>query len=276
MRWYQYNSMIGMVEAMERSGSVENRIGALKKALRDPNEGVRRKAAESLSLITNRSNMDTYARILNGDDRAAKMQVIYLLAEIATETARELMLNCMDDPHEDVRAAVVRALGGSLDNYTTHELRMKTLDIALRGLEDSSVSIRISAAGVLAKFGDPRSVDALLAALEKETDDKTESNQLVVNTLLALGAIKDRKALPSIMEKTASSNPEIQEAALKALGMIGDPGAEDYLIRALTNENDRVRMQAADALGRMETIPNRGPTLCDKESRSRNTKSSGG
>jgi HEAT repeat protein len=236
---------------MGQNSSMNQRIEALEKALKDPDEGVRQKAAESLSRIEAMADLDTYTRMLDSDDRSVRIQAIYLLAELATETAIELLRLQVNDAYDDVRAAVIQALGNSANNYRTRETREKAVDIALMGLEDVNLSIRASAANTLGRFYHPRSVEALLSIVTSGSGDESEDIKLVVSALLALGEIEDRKVVPQIIEKAEVDNLEIKEAALKALGMIGDPKAEDCLIQSLASENAKIRMQAAESLGKI-------------------------
>ena len=236
---------------MGRSDSISERMRILENILRDPDEGVRQKAAESLSRIEAMVNFGTYVSMLDSDDRAARIQAIYLLGELATEEAVRLLQSQMSDPYDDVRAGVIQALGNNADSYRARDIREKAVDIVLMGLGDLNLSIRASAADALAKFKDTRSAAPLLEIVKDTTDHEGEDVQLTVSVILALGEIGDRRAVPDIIEKTKIDNPDIREAALKALGMMGDPRAEGCLIESLTSDNPRIRMQAAESLGRI-------------------------
>ena len=102
---------------------LSQRIEALKRTLKDPDEGVRRKAAESLSRIEAEANFDTYVNMLGSDDRATRIQAIYLLGELPTDAALELLRMQMNDPHDDVRAAVLLALRNNSSDYRGREIR---------------------------------------------------------------------------------------------------------------------------------------------------------
>lgn len=234
--------------------SQKQKMETLEKALKDPDEGVRQKAAEALSRIEAKVDLDIYIRMLDSNDRATKMQAIHLLAELAAETTVELLRIQMSDPRDDVRAAVIQALGNNSDNYRTREMREKAVDIALMGLEDANPSVRASAADALAEFGDPRCANALLAIITKSTEavaDEDEDVQPVVSALLALGEIGDRKVVPEVVEKAKADDLEVKEAALRVLGTFGDPRGESCLIEALASDSARIRMQAAESLGKI-------------------------
>jgi len=236
---------------MGRNSSVDERMRVLRKALADPEEEVRRRAAESLSRVEAKTDLDTYVRMLSSDDRPVRIHAIYLLAELATQAAIGLLRSQMSNPYDDVRAGVIRALGSNSDDYKIPEVREKAVDIVLMGLEDANPSVRVSAADALAKYADPRSEEALLTVVTSRVDAGSEGIQLMVSALLALGKIRSRKAVPVIMERAKTDNLEVREAALRALGLIGDARAEGCLIEALADDNTRVRMQAAESLGKI-------------------------
>lgn len=238
-------------EMMEQRSLTNERVRALEEALKDPDEGVRRKAAESLSRIEVKADLGHYIRMLDSDDRATRIQAIYLLGKLDAEEAIELLRLQMADPYDDVRAAVVQALGDSQNSYEASEIREKAVDIVLMGLQDASPAIRSSAANALARFVDPRSVAALSRVIACAIGDEIEDIQVVISALFALGEIGDRKVVPEVIEAARTDNLEVREAALKVLGMIGDSRAEACLIEALTNDIARIRMQAAQSLGKI-------------------------
>ena len=71
-----------------------------------------------------------------------------------------------------------------------------------------------------------------------------------VNAVHALGEIKDRRAVPALIE--ALKNKDLKHAAVNALGNIKDSRAVPELIIALKDEGSAVRESAARALGRIK------------------------
>ncbi len=66
-----------------------------------------------------------------------------------------------------------------------------------------------------------------------------------------LGKVRAQAAVPSLARLVAThSNREIRRVAIKALGMIGGPGAIEVVIEALKDETGFVRGEAAAVLGR--------------------------
>lgn len=82
-----------------------------------------------------------------------------------------------------------------------------------------------------------------------------EGSQRVVNAAVeALGRIGDPVALPDLLEMAQSSDFYVQMAAIFALGSMGDARAEPALLKLLSEHpNDNVRFAAAEALAKVGT-----------------------
>jgi len=101
--------------------------------------------------------------------------------------------------------------------------------------------IRRCAAEALARIGDMRSVDLLVASLEDE-------NLLTASrAAYALGYFKDKRAVESLLYALTEYN--IPCPAAEALGKIKDPISVGPLIAALNHESAEVRSCAVIALG---------------------------
>jgi len=101
--------------------------------------------------------------------------------------------------------------------------------------------IRRCASEALAKIGDMRSVDLLVASL-KDEDLLTASR-----AAYALGYLKDKRAVKSLLYALTEYN--IPCPAAEALGEIKDPTSVEPLMEALNHENKGVRSCAVIALG---------------------------
>jgi HEAT repeat protein len=116
---------------------------------------------------------------------------------------------------------------------------------------------RQEAAKSLAKIADPAAVDPLIAALdfnagttsgEPREKNANQSNEEIAT---ALGVLKDKKAVPKLIELVDKSRHNYtQLKAVRALGKVGDPSAVDALSKiALEHENKFIRKNAVEALG---------------------------
>jgi HEAT repeat protein len=122
-------------------------------------------------------------------------------------------------------------------------------------LKDKYFDIRGAAALALGKAGNPDAAKAVRTLLKSRNDVVRES------ALLALGMLKDSKALP-LMKRILADRKQTQSLrvhAAMAMGLLGDHGAGPELLEALQTEaNDRTGMTpeiqsaAALALGIMK------------------------
>lgn len=111
-----------------------------------------------------------------------------------------------------------------------------TVEQAIANLAGSDTGLRYYAAWWLGRFrvNEPAVVDALLVALEDETD-RTELGgyPLRRNAARALGKIGDRRAVPGLLRCLESTDFYVRESAAQALGMLGDPIAIPPLLSLL-------------------------------------------
>ena len=101
----------------------------------------------------------------------------------------------------------------------------------------------------LAKIADPRAVEVLISALDRE--EEGEVRQQALEGLVRIGA----ESVPALIVKLADWSeeyPAIEERALaaRALGEIGLPGARQALIKALDDPSEVIRSSARRALNR--------------------------
>jgi len=112
----------------------------------------------------------------------------------------------------------------------------------LEALEDVDDATREEAAQALAELGDPRSLDALLAAIE----DDYWSVQVHVGW--ALAKIGGAKAIEGLITLFNNNMTEVQAEAVSAMVTMGTTPVP-RLIACLKDERWRVREQAAKSLG---------------------------
>jgi len=111
-----------------------------------------------------------------------------------------------------------------------------TAEQAIANLCHEDLSLRYYAAWWLGKYqiSDPAAVDALIAALEDESD-RTELGgyPLRRNAARALGKLGDTRAVPSLIHCLDCDDFYVREAAAQSLGALGDLSCVPALIRLL-------------------------------------------
>lgn len=100
-----------------------------------------------------------------------------------------------------------------------------TVERAITNLQSGDSGSRYYAAWWLGRFRvrTPEAVNALIAALSDETDRPPDgSRPLRRNAARALGKLKDKRAVPALIECLDCSDYYAQEAAIQALGQLGE------------------------------------------------------
>ena len=113
-----------------------------------------------------------------------------------------------------------------------------------RYLASSNPLIRQRAAQVIGRIQDPQDAAQLLPLL-KDSDE-----QVIRETVFALGQLGSAEALPALLELNKAALPETQEFLAEALGKIGGREAADALEEMLHAFQPGVRAAAVEGLAR--------------------------
>ncbi len=166
-------------------------------------------------------------------------------------------------PDEEIRAAALAALA---------ETKVPAvLPYLVRGIHDPVPAVRIAAVQAIGALGAAAGQEPLAAVLQ--------SSDLLLQeaALQAMGKLKVAEAVPLLAEATSRTEPPIRRAALEGLRQIAT--GSDYSVRAalipafvplLTHRRSDVRRLAADALQRLDWLPDDSPAgasfliLCDE------------
>jgi HEAT repeat protein len=82
-----------------------------------------------------------------------------------------------------------------------------------------------------------------------ENDLKKGIGLVRVNAAIELGKLRERRAIPALIEALKDPNMALRNNAAFALGEIGDCEAAPHLIELLRDPEERVRKSAIKALG---------------------------
>ena len=144
-------------------------------------------------------------------------------------------MRALDEPHEEVRAAAVDALGRIGDPACG--------PILLARLRDESRHQRARVVEAIRSLG-PSMMPILLEHARTHADD-------TAMTIDILGVVGGTAAIDSLLEWSGSPQPAVRAAALRAIGSIGlDDRSYFYALRGLDDEDADVRGMAARGLGR--------------------------
>ncbi|MGB3510284.1 MAG: sister chromatid cohesion protein PDS5 [Microcoleaceae cyanobacterium] len=237
-------------------------IPALVTLLKDPDNRVRRLAAESLSTIIwqkSNSTMPSTAKqivpqlraALTDSEKNVRVAAAITLVKIDSTEAAALvpqLREALADSTVSVRKKAALALGkiGVEAADAVPELR--------EALKDPKVSVRTSAADALGKIG-VEAADAVPELRETLKDSKVSARTAAADALVKIG-VDAKDAVPELREALKDQEAEVRSKAAQALGRIG-ADAEDtipHLLILLKDPEVEVRSSGSEALGRMGAV----------------------
>ncbi len=128
---------------------------------------------------------------------------------------------------------------------------------ALKDLENADPKVRVRAADALGKVDGELTGKACSALRAHIWDDDPDVRYTVA---LALGELRDMEAVEDLIDAIlGDGHPLPRQAAVIALGLIGDPRATKALIRMLKEASPDVRFQAATSLLQVNPAKAAGP-----------------
>jgi HEAT repeat protein len=179
--------------------------------------------------------LDEWRRGLSLGSWSARSRAALALGLVRDREAVPLLVQVLDDAHDEARAAAVDALGTIGDVAAVQAL------LARIGEQSRHQQARLVEA--LRRIGP--AVTASLVSL----DAKAPGERRMIAEVLAL--VGGTGARLTLMEWTADDDALVRAAAWRAIGLIGmDERAAYHALRALGDVDPRVRAQAAQALGR--------------------------
>ncbi|WP_008307853.1 HEAT repeat domain-containing protein [Leptolyngbya sp. PCC 6406] len=176
---------------------------------------------------------------LESEDSKDRMLALAKLRNVPSAEAAPLVRKVLNDTNLQIRSMAVFALGIKPD--------ADTLDTLVKLVEtDPDYGIRADAAGALGYLEDPRAFETLVRAFYEDTDWLVRFSAAV-----SLGNLKDPRAHDVLIEALKSPEVVIQQAAIAALGEIGDLTALKDILNFAQAEDWLVRQRLAEALGNL-------------------------
>jgi HEAT repeat protein len=231
---------------------------------------------------------------LKYEDWPARSAAAQALGEIGDARAVESLIASLEDQNDRVRRAVAEALGKLGWQPDTSETEVaywvalheweKCVKIGTPAVKPLIAAFKVidsaewgNVVAALQKIGGAYVVEALIAALQDETDDRREAaagalgeigDTRAVEPLIT--ALRDKSrwvrmkviwslrkigapAVPSLIAALRNSETN-REAVVEALGEMRDVRAVEVLVAALKNEAAPMREAAAEALGKIGDV----------------------
>jgi HEAT repeat protein len=219
----------------------------LMKALEDPDERVRNRAAQALGKGGSLAAVQPMIDWLANPKPEVRSVAVIALGDIGGTEAAAALTRSLSDPDANVRRDTVRALGaiGSKGN--------STVVIALiPRLEDDKAEVRLATIEQLEKLGDRRAVIPLVARFG---DTGVAVRSAAVR---AIGRLGEKSAVPALIRLMNDPDESVRMAAVGSLGSLGAVDAIDALTEQLNSGGDAYRAKVAYSLGQIAGSPGAG------------------
>ena len=247
----------------------------LSELLEDPEPLARLAALGGVRLLRNPENQakcqSGVLALLADPVPQVRVAAIWAASRLPGDVAREQVRSALESDQELIRFAAACALSDAHDPSALPQLvtalrddhrRQEALS-AIMSLGDPSVVPEIGslfeqeslgdfdrtlAAAALARFGDPRGSAHLVARIEADGDDRPIAAEWV-------GRLGVQDAVAVLTEVAESEGDPAQGAAIRALGRLRAPGAEERLMRIASDGDapEDLRLDAAEGLAELGT-----------------------
>jgi HEAT repeat protein len=234
--------------------SPTRRLGRLLRA--DQPAYVRREAASSLGRDIPSWEVDQAVRLLIDalDDPSPRVREYagVGLSELGPRAERAVpkVIAALKDESRGVRFSAANTLGALIDTRSARYIEAVTA-LSLT-LEDEDPDVRLAAAEVLVRIGEPEKAARVILAAYGGTD----SNLRVGARRIIRGAKDPRPFVAGLAEGVRDQDGDRREEALQTLLLIASPEAvRSALASALADDNPETRQWAAAYLGRITPSP---------------------
>lgn len=184
----------------------------------------------------NDTRIDRMIEALNSVDRNERTQALMALGSVRTPRAAD---------------ALVAHLGVETDCQVREMATWATVNVgelAVPGvlglLKSETPAVRMQAAHVLSKIGDPAHAEHLVPVVG-DADP-----QVAVKAFRAAAKTGEASVVPALAARLGDGDPEQRDALTRAFGTLGETGVS-ALVAALDDPEADVRAHAADTLGHL-------------------------
>jgi HEAT repeat protein len=172
---------------------------------------------------------------LEHPDLGVRIRAVLATQALDPEIAVPLLTLAINDKNARVRYSAVSMLGRKRSTQTKD-----LLTTCLFG--DKEFDVRAAAAASLGDLGDREVFDDLARAYSEDAEEMVQ-----FSVVAALGELGDSRAFPLLQSALALGGLQ-EEAALMALGQIGEPAAIAVLLPYLNHEEWQLRLRAVQSL----------------------------
>lgn len=230
-------------------GEVES-AKALWSLLQDEAESVRLAASGALVQLRNLIVIPTDPSVIKVQRPEVRRMGVATLGRVGDKSVESLLIGCLDDENELVRAETVVALS---------KMKSKAIEQALlRRLQDQSVDVRWVTARALGGYVGTESDPEVISGLEtllKDPDWHVRASAIMSLGGGAIPVVKQEKLASAIVEVLGSDDfALVRDRAADVLAFAKTDKVAEALVQALTSDNRSVRFHAARAMRNGRTV----------------------
>jgi len=209
-------------------------LGFITVMLKDMREQMRGAAFTALKEVDSEDVIPYFEDGLSDGSGPVRMLAVEGLSRTEAGRRSPKLRGALDDQAGLVKARVVKALGRSTDPSVVPLLETAS--------KDELPTVRIAAYGALLRHGRAEAWDALRQGADAvNPEDRAEA-------LRVMADLKDRRAVPLMLESLTYKQPSVRGAAARGLGHLGRREAREDIQRLLRDPVPAVREAAASAL----------------------------
>jgi cyclophilin family peptidyl-prolyl cis-trans isomerase/HEAT repeat protein len=228
--------------------------GALDALLRDPDRGVRRRAALAAGRIGDPKLVAPLVALLGDPEVEVRRMAAFALGLIPDPAGSDRLLAALGDPDSGVRGRAAEALGRIGDAHAAAAIARLVVDtlpktisrMTVRGDDpgnpaDGWTEHRL-ALGALGRLKDRAAAQAALLLDGRPRFDWWAATWLAMR-------LEDPALRPVLAAAVASDDPRSRALAARGLGALRDPSAVELLLPLVRDADETVAMHALRALG---------------------------
>jgi HEAT repeat protein len=233
------NGLAG-VRLLRREENLSKHAAAVQALLHDPVAQVRTAAVGAAAHLPGQAARDEVRAVLRSPEEPMRFQAACVLADLRDPAALPELIAALG---EDIRRQ--EALSAIL---TLGDVAAVPAVAALFEDEGASEIDRTMAAAALARLGDARGGEHLAQRIAEGADDGPVAAEMA-------GRLGVQEAVPALSAIAEDEDALARGAALRALGRLRAPGAEERLLSVAADVSapEDLRMDAAEGLAELDT-----------------------
>ena len=237
------NGLAG-VRLLRREENLSKHAAAVQALLHDPVAQVRTAAVGAVARLPGQAARDELRAVLRSAEEPMRFQAACVLADLRDPAALPELIAALE---EDIRRQ--EALSAIL---TLGDVGALPAVAALFEDEGAGEFDRTMAAAALARLGDARGGEHLARRIAEGADDGPVAAEMA-------GRLGVQEAVPALSAVAEDEAALARGAALRALGRLRAPGAEERLLALAADVSapEDLRMDAAEGLAELDTTPAR-------------------